>query len=298
MKRVTIIVCYQDGTAPMLETCLGSIEMHTEYDDFEVIVVSRRFDTQGADVVLDYNFARMLTVDIGVDPDVSSRVHGMMLDHVYPDVNSELIMTLDSDCFPIAEGWLTELVGMIDKGADVAGILHPWAPPPADMKRSKIEWRVRNQHCWLTTHVACQLLRKSFLTNNNLKFNDGDDTGLTIPMAIRASWGKVDGYKPTRCPMPETVEGTMDPEFNRYVCLVFGDKMYHQGGYTRKATFGDESLMEKSFGWAMKRVVAERSADFLLDDRLSYKFAFDREEEVAAEKMQRLFGLTSQRMQG
>jgi hypothetical protein len=39
-------------------------------------------------------------------------------------------------------------------------------------------------------------------------------------------------------------------------------------------------------------------AEFLLNDRFSYKFKFDREEAVAKEKMQRLFGLKAQRMVG
>lgn len=300
-NRVSIVVCYQSGTAPILEACMSAIYRHTCYKGFDVIVVSREFDTQGADVCLDYDFVQMAQVDIGVPPESSSRVHGMMLDKVVCGLGSELVLTLDSDCFPVADGWLRELVEMIDGRngfqADVAGILHPWGPPPDDMDRKKIEWRVRNQHCWYTTHVACQLVRRSFIENNNLKYNDGDDTGLTIPMAVREGWGRVDGYKVTRCPRPEMVDGhDIDPEFNRYICLVFGDKVYHHGGYTRTTTFGDKPELERAFGWARKRVIAERSADFLLEDRLSYKFSLDREEEIAAEKMQRLFGLKSQRM--
>ena len=306
MTRVRVVICYEAGTAPILESCLGSIGAYTDYQDAKVLVVSRDFDEAGADVILGYDFAQMARIDIGVEPDVSSRVHGMMLDNIWPGIDEELILTLDSDCMPIAKGWLQGLVDMIDNGADVAGILHPWAPPPDDMKKTKIEWRVRSQHCWNVTHVACQLVRKSFLESAGVGYNEGDDTGLAIPMKALEMGKKVDGYKVTRCPKPavkETAsegeyEPLIDPEFNRYVCLVFGDKVYHQGGYTRKTTFGDEAQWEESFGWAMKRVVDEYSADFLLNDRLSYKFKLDKEEEVAAEKMQRLFGFRSERMQG
>jgi len=302
MKRVAVVVCYQEGTSLILEACLNSIKKHTKYQDFDVLVVSRKFDDEGAEVVLGYDFAQMHEVDIGVSPDVSSKVHGMMLDHVFPALKSELILTLDSDCFPVADGWLNGLVEMVDSGAEIAGILHPWSPPPSTMKKTKIEWRVRSQHCWNVTHVACQLVRKSFIEDNGLKYNDGDDTGLSIPMKALEMGKKIDGYKITRCPMPMSMDSTnkplMEPEFNRYVCLVFGDMVYHQGGYSRKVTFGDEPLMERSFGWAMNRVMDDFSADFLLDERLSYEFTLDREEDVAAEKMQRLFGLKSQRMQG
>jgi len=285
---------------------LSSIKRHTRYKDFNVVVVSRNFDDEGFDVVAKYDFVRICEINIDIESNVSSRVHGTMLDDVWPEIQSELILTLDSDCFPVANGWLEGLVEMIDNGADVAGILHPWAPPPGDMKHTKIEWRVRNQHCWNVTHVACQLVKKSFLEKHNLKYNDGDDTGLSIPMRVLSEGGKVDGYRITRCPKPIAKEnanknnhgGLIDPEFNRYVCLIFGDKVYHQGGYTRKAKFGDEPLMEDSFGWAMKKVVEDGSADFLMEYRFSYVFGFDREDEVAAEKMQRLFGLKSQRMKG
>lgn len=303
MKRVTIVICYQDGTAPILEACLDSIKRHTTYDDFRVLVVSREFDNEGSNVVLKYDFAQMIQPSIGESN--PSNVHGMMLDEVWPGLNSEMILTLDSDCFPIATGWLQGLVDMIDDGATVAGILHPWGPPASDMEKTKIEWRVRSQHCWDVTHVACQIVKKDFLEKNNLKYNQGDDTGLAIPMKALELSERVEGYKLTRCPKPavhsdisEDEYGPLiDPEFNRYVCLVFGDKMYHQGGYTRKVC-GDESELEDSFGWAMKRVVDEHAADFLLEDRLSYKFKLDKEEKVAAEKMQRLFGLKSQRMEG
>ena len=304
MKRVSIVICYQEGTAPILDACLGSISRHTQYNDFDVLVVARNFDTEGSDVVLGYDFANM--VQIKIDDAELSNIHGVMLDHVWPGLNSEMILTLDSDCFPVADGWLQGLVDMIDDGVDVAGILHPWAPPPGDMKKTKIEWRVRSQHCWNVTHVACQLVRKSFLESTGVYYNEGDDTGLAIPMKALELGGRVEGYKVSRCPKPAVTsndEGDeygplIDPEFNRYVCLVFGDKIYHQGGYTRKNACGDECELEESFGWAMKRVVADVSADFLLEDRLSYKFKFDKEDEVAAEKMQRLFGLKQDRMGG
>jgi len=252
--------------------------------------------------------AEVHVVDVPGDTDVSSRVHGIMLDSYLPDsVNTEYVMTLDSDCFPVADGWLESLVAMLNGEARVVGILHPWAPP-GDLSKSSIEWRVRSQHCWESTHVACQMLRTEDL--KELKslgavYNGGDDTGLLIPKIAKQQGWKIDGFKVSRCPNPVAagnasgeVQGEiLDPEFNRYVCLVFGDMVYHHGGFSRMASFGDEQVFERTFGWVNKKVL-EEGATWLLDDTMSYQFKFDQEEEVAAEKMQRLFGMKDDRMLG
>jgi hypothetical protein len=210
-------------------------------------------------------------------------------------------MTLDSDCFPVAEGWLKDLRAMLKGNVRIAGILHPWGPPPPHMPKTKIEWRVRSQHCWETTHVACQLLKTDdlkHLKSLGAGYNGGDDTGLLIPKIARQQGWEIKGYKVSRCPqVADGLDVMADPEFNRYVCLVFGDKVYHHGGFSRVESFGDEPLFENSFGWAKERVLEEGAA-WLLDDKWSYRFKFDKEDEVAAEKMQRLFGMHVQRMSG
>jgi hypothetical protein len=73
--------------------------------------------------------------------------------------------------------------------------------------------------------------------------------------------------------------------------------VYHHGGYSRNRDTSD-MVFGKSFSWCEELVVWGHGAQFLLNDRFSYKFKFDREEAVAKEKMQRLFGLTNQCMPG
>jgi hypothetical protein len=204
----------------------------------------------------------------------------------------EFVLSLDSDCLPVADGWLSGLVGIMSHPkVGAAGILHPWAPPP-DMPRKMIEWRVRNQHCWETTHVACQLIRQSSFGRLGLKYEEGDDTGLGMIQKIKANGLICGGYKPTRCPVSRT---TFDPEFNRYVGVVYGDKVYHHGGYTRTEVGSDGPILSNSFGWALDRVLEVKGAEWLLDDSVSYKYVFDKEADVAAEKMDRLFGFRKER---
>lgn len=297
MSQVVIVCCYRSGTQKMLETCASAIVRHTTDVDYNFLIVTRDAKAKELDDIIDMfpdGRASMFKPRVKEGP----RVHGEMLDATVEMLllrrKSPFLLTLDSDCFPVADRWLSGLfweLAMPMTGA--AGILHPWAPPPSDMLKTKIEWRVRSQHCWLSTHVACQLVSIPMLNYLGAKYAVGDDTGLDVVKRIKEIGWRCTGYGPTRCPRSRT---SFNPEFNRYVGVIYGNAVYHHGGFTRTAVGGDSALMEKSFGWAMKKVLKKKGAEWLLDDSVSYKYALDREEEVAAEKMQRLFGLKDQVM--
>lgn len=293
---VSIVICYQIGTADMLKVCLSSIRRHTSDVDHR-IVIAYKLDDDGfdaKDVLSEADNPLLYPVGLS-DSEKSSKVHGALLDAVVPLIDSKYILTLDSDCFPVADGWLSDLVGMLEGGHGCAGILHPWAPPPAELDRKSIEYRVRYQHCWNMTHVACQLLESKTLRSLSVKFNGGDDTGLLVPAAVLEQGMTIGGFKPTRCPRP--FKRSLDPEYNRYVSVVYGDKVYHHGGYTRESIFKDESVMEEQFGWARALVMETGHAEFLLYPENSRKYRFDMEETVAKEKMQRIFGLRAHRIE-
>lgn len=285
---VTIVICYRKGTGDILAANLASLARHTKDVPYKVVVqvVKGDIDDDLKSLMAFYT----LSVNEVECQSAVTRIHGALLDAYIPsEVKTEFVMSLDSDCFPVADGWLADLLAMMDKGAKVTGILHPWAPPPADMNKKRIEWRVRSQHCWENTHVACQMIRTADIVTLGKKFVTGDDTGLDIVKAARANGWGIDGFRVTRCPKPET--SNIDPEFNRYVSLVYGDKMFHLGGFTRVAVCGDQPVFGAEFGWVGPRVVKEKGAEFLLDDSLSYRFKFDREDAIAKEKMDRIFGM-------
>lgn len=283
---VTIVICYKKGTGDILSVNLASLARHTKDVPYNVVILAAEGDVD-EDLESLKSYYRIKVQQIGLEVGlVTTKAHGIMLDQYIPEgIDTEYVMTLDSDCFPIVDGWLSELLKM---NADVTGILHPWAPPPSDMNKKRIEWRVRSQHCWESTHVACQMLKTSKLKELGAKYNAGDDTGLAIVAAAKANGLKIDGYKPTRCPIDM---GGIDPEFNRYIGLVFGDKVYHHGGWTRTTIGNDKPVFGSEYEWVAERILKEHGAEWLLDDIVSYKFEFDREEEVAKEKMDRLFGM-------
>jgi hypothetical protein len=307
MTRVTIVICYAKGTHEMLTACLSSILSHTKCLVKVIVAAQEGHLDQGLFDVVDAVKATppesRLPVKIVEVPNrfiSKGHEHGCMLDRVIEtEVLTEYVMTMDSDSIPVVDGWLSRLVDIIDESEDIctAGILHPWSPPPANMKKTKIEWRVRSQHCYETTHVACQLIRlldvKS-LRSEGIGYSSGDDTGLGMVKALKESGRRCEGYKPSRCPAPAVVD--FDAEFNRYSCVVYGDAVVHVGGFTRTTVDGDDAVFNRAFGWAADRILEDGSADFLLDNKNAYLYEFDMEEEVSDEKMQRLFGLRDQRM--
>lgn len=286
----TIVVCYQAGTSDMLRVCLRALARHTQRD--AAIVVA----TAGGDDGL-YNLRGEFDFDV-VECDVSvenvNGIHGRILDKVIPTIGTPFFVTLDSDCFPLADGWLSDLRLMLDT-ARIAGVLHPWAPPPDDLPKTKLAYRIRSQHCWTSTHVACQMMRTEDyrkLQEDGAKFSGGDDTGLLVPLLAHKRGWIIDGFMPTRCPKLQVMDEGIDPEFNRMWCVVYGDKMCHIGGFTR-AAMGQPRPDSANFEWAVKRIMADGGAEFLLEDRLSYKYQFNREEEVAAYKINWTFGVSA-----
>lgn len=286
----------------MMSACLSSLRRHTKTPANIVVAAAEGNLDQGLFEAVECFQESDMPVQVVEVPGrfvKAGHEHGCILDRVIQEeVSTPFVMTLDSDSIPMVDGWLRKLHIMLDSyhGLCTVGILHPWAPPPPGMKRTLLEWRVRSQHCWETTHVACQLIRLSDIEDLRKKgvgYATGDDTGLGMAKAMKEAGLRCGGYKPTRCPKPAV---DFDAEFNRYSCVVYGDAVVHVGGHTRVTVDGDDAVFNKAFGWAADRILEDGGAEFLLDDENAYLYALDREEEVSAEKMQRLFGLEGQRM--
>lgn len=292
---IDILIAYAGNTTDMLDICLSNIKEYSSKDHKLTVGYRLKDDSNTLQRVL-----RTYKAEPCVIPE--SRIakgweHGSALNYMADTTSNQLILTMDSDCFPIAKGWLEDLLDAIEgtKESDSAsaGILHPWSPPPKSIKSNSIEYRVRKQHCWNVTHVACQMIfRSDYLAaiKRGISFVSGDDTGLGLVLEIQNNWRLSKGFMPTGCPKP--INGC-DAEFNRYSCVVYGDKVIHLGGHSRKTIKG-ETIFDGGFGWAIDKIVKERNASWLLNDM--YRFKFDKEEEVSKEHMNRLFGFEKERM--
>jgi len=283
---VTIVVSGGGASEKMLTTCLGALERHRGETRSKTLLVAPSHQMAESWEVAENMKVPFRSFGVGRDKLSGSRTHASVLDQVVPHVETPYMLTLDADCFPVADDWLDELMDMIAEGASVAGILHPYAPPHVAtmaMSASSIEYRIRSQLCSLNTHVACQLVGVSTLTRRlKVGFSDGDDTGLAIPVRAREMGMRVRGLPLTGCARPD--RDFQEMESNRECCLLFGDKVYHHGGGSRELQGRGSPLA----AWepVRKQVLDKGGAEFLLED--PYRYSFSHEEEVADEMVRRI----------
>ena len=284
---VTTIVAYAHGVSDILETCLASLERHPAGVPNKVqIVTDIHGYCEAMEEATKYPLLspEVVAYEIGMYA-TGSEMHGKLLDMAVKEADTEFILSLDSDCFPVADNWLKHLVDLHNQGTFVVGILWPWVQPPVDLDEATIEYKVRKNHCYDCTQVACQLVRRDFLLENNLSYHGAYDTGFSILNKVREKGLTIGGLMPTRCPIPK---GDIDPEMNRMCGVVYGDMIYHHGAATRSVTVGNIDPVG-FFEDARKRVIQEKGAEWLLRPENSYAYKFDNEEAVAQFKMEAMY---------
>lgn len=282
---VAIVISYRPGDPQMLNICLDAVQQHTKVD-YEIVLAidgkAEEFDAWQSRPNVQYSFydAPKSLWGSGRHGDILNVVTGRVaLQNAH-----QWLLTLDYDAFPVADGWLSDLLAMHTSKVGCSGILHPWQPPPTELSPDTIEWRIRSGWNWTNTHVACQLTRLHYATTNGLDYRDGGDTGLAFPDKAHDSGQEVVGFKPTMCPMPDD---DFDPEFNRDVCVVFGDKVCHIGGGSRDS---DSYIWPMAhFQKARDRIREEGHARWILDE--GYRYKFDKEDKVVESKMQVMYAL-------
>lgn len=280
---VTIVVSAGGASERMLRACLCSLERHRGATEYKILVVAPWHQCGVPQKVSEDLGVQFHGVNARVDNLSGSRIHAATLDNCLYKVRTPYLLTLDADCFPVVDDWLDVMMSDIEAGAKVTGILHPWCPPPEELKSQTMEWRIRSQLCSNNTHVACQLVGLDTLKRLGVGFGDGDDTGLAIPVQARNAGMKVTGLKLSGCAYSTEADGL---EFNREHCLIFGDKVYHHGGGCRE----EQGKGSPSDIWRLvrKRVLDEGGAEFILED--PYRYEFNNEEEVAAAMIEKILG--------
>lgn len=283
---IDILVAYAAGTSEMLDVCLSSLGRHRAGADCQVMVITDGIGWEEAvNVARNHGGVIPIAYDIGSFGS-GSEMHGKLLDAAISQSKSEYILTLDSDCFPVADGWLGDLLWRLHGNVMLSGILWPWIPAPKSVGEGTFEARIRKNHCWDNTQTACQLVKRSFVVDNKLSFVSGDDTGFNICRKVHEIGGKVDGFMSSCCPLLDNKNE--DVEMNRYACVVYGDKIYHQGGSTRRlqgASIDPLGLYDK----ARDRVFKEKGAEWILEAGNHHRYKLDREEDVAQYKMKWMF---------
>lgn len=277
---------YASGAERILGVASASLRRHKPGVEFDLRVITDVRDPLAKEEASRHFPSQSLRqYDIGIAKSGSGQ-HGRLLDAAVKEVSSDLFLTIDSDCFPVADDWLTPLVEMRGDGIVASGILWPWIPPRSDLDHKSIEYRVRRQHCWNNTQVACQLVNTDIFTGRGWKFADpdGDDTNCGFMDKAREAGYSVGGLLPTHGPLPD--DPSFDPELNRHESLIYGGIIYHHVGATRDAR--SSRGIGRLFFSARERVYREMGAEWMLNKGESHSFVYNREEEVAEFKMKQM----------
>nr|NIP43918.1 hypothetical protein [candidate division Zixibacteria bacterium]NIT60515.1 hypothetical protein [Fodinibius sp.]NIV15232.1 hypothetical protein [Fodinibius sp.]NIY29097.1 hypothetical protein [Fodinibius sp.] len=106
-----------------LEMCLNQVKKHTLRDDYQIYVWNNNIDDQWVgEFILQFRNVKLFQAEPDEELD---HIHAVPLQRLYEHARedeAEIIVTLDSDAFPVQDGWLTELVNALDRGYKVAGI--------------------------------------------------------------------------------------------------------------------------------------------------------------------------------
>lgn len=279
--KVGILISYVAGTQRLMQACLSAIRRYDAGVDYSINVICESGHLSEAKEVCKDLVDSIRSYDVAQDA-VGSERHATLLDG-YMFSAEGLILTLDSDCLPVADEWLGELCWMLRPEFILPGIKWPWKPPSDDL--DGIEGRVRGNQNWDNTWVACQLVDAQWIRDNKLKYSTGDDTGFSLTAKARELGYRMPGWLPTRCALPD---GDIDPELNRMMCVVYGDKMVHIGGGSGNAV-GRIVDKDAMYSGAIERILTENGAEWMMKDGNNHKYSFDKEPEVVEYKMRMMY---------
>lgn len=279
--KIEILIAYVAGTSRMMGACLDSIKRHDAGHNYSITVVTDEESGSEAKELFSHRVDSVVSYSVDMKA-IGSQRHASLLDSHMATADG-LILTMDSDCMPIADGWLRELYGMLGPDSVLSGIKWPWEPPEDDVEG--FERRIRDNQNWNNTWVACQLVDSVWVRENGLKYGTGDDTGFELAAAARTLGLEMKGWMPTRCALPS---GWFDPELNRMMCVVYGDKMVHIGGGSGKAV-GRVVDIDGMYDEAIARVLRDKGAEWMLDPVYSHEYTFKREGRVVEYKMKMMY---------
>jgi glycosyl transferase family 2 len=136
--------------------------------------------------------------------------HSAALDQLIREVTEEeYIVTLDNDAFPIRDGWLADLIGLLEEGATLAGVYR-------DEMQDEIAPFI---------HVSCLAARRSNLQRLGSSYQ-GRDVGYAWSQTVLSGGGRIAPLRRSNLVNHHFLMGG-----------IYGDLVYHQGAGSRPAKF-------------------------------------------------------------
>jgi hypothetical protein len=169
--------------------------------------------------------------------------HGRALDRLLKNLpeETEYVVTLDTDSFPIRDGWLENLLGRLRDGATLAGV---WRDEMAPEIRPYV-------------HPSCLAARRETLAGLGINFarEEGQDVGQNITAAVLAGGGSISRLRRSNA-----------RNFHFLLAGIYGDLVYHHGAGSRHASFwtSDDAQADEAARIAL-RDAAFQDLDALVD---------------------------------
>ncbi len=192
---------------PWISLCLQQIERHTDPGDHRVLVYDQSQLPEHAVILREHG------VEVFTDPEGRHMPHASALDLLVDRADwAEFVVTLDTDAFPVSDGWLEQLTGSLRGGAALAGIY-----------RDEMAPKIRP-----FIHVAGSCIRRDTLLGLDVSFARGrdQDTGQNITEALAGA-----GQELNR------LHRSNRRNFHFLIGGLYGDLLYHHGAGSRHAKF-------------------------------------------------------------
>lgn len=198
---------------PWIGLCLRQLERYTDESSYDVLVWDNSFLPEHLEIL---GASPRVTV-FSEEKERKDVRHGRALDRLLRKVpeETEYVVTLDTDAFPIRDGWLENLTGRLDRGAWLAGVwrdeMAPRIPP--------------------YVHPSCLATRRETLVNLDVEFARKRgvhrvDVGQNITNAVVAAGGRLSRLRRSNA-----------RNMHFLMAGVYGDLVYHHGAGNRRASF-------------------------------------------------------------
>jgi hypothetical protein len=205
---------------PWIKLCLQQLERYaTLSSSYDILVWDNSFLSEHLEI-LEADPRVSVLSERETHKDVR---HGRALDRLVREVSAETeyVVSLDTDSFPIRHGWLENLIGRLDRGASIAGV---WRDEMAPEIRPYV-------------HPSCLAMRRDTLLELDVQFSragGGQDVGQRVTEAVLAAGGGVSGLHRSNA-----------RNLHFLMAGIYGDLVYHHGAGSRHASFWTSTDTER-----------------------------------------------------
>ncbi len=195
---------------PWIDLCLRQIERHSRGSSYEVLVWDNTWMPEHKELIERHPRVRRFEP---AQPGTDVR-HGAALDRLVQKVRpaTTFVITLDTDSFPVRDGWIENLTGRLNDDVLVAGA---WRDEMLPRKPAFV-------------HPCCLAVRRRTLRELGAQFviGDGADVAHNVTVAVEQAGARASKLRRSNA-------------FNAHFLMgaVYGDLVYHQGAGSRAPTF-------------------------------------------------------------